>query len=162
MIMMIKKIKNKNRAFVILFAVTISAILLAIALGVANIAFREVRFSTDARDTNDAFFAADTGAECALFYDKLSANAFTGGVPMNCSGGAVTLVQAPSSVWNFVIAGLGSLGKSCVKVTVNKNTTPPKTTVTSKGYNSGGGGAAPGWTCNPVTNSLERELIITY
>ena len=51
--MIIKKIK-KNRGFVILFAVTLSSILLAIALGVANIALKEIRFGTSAKDTNEA------------------------------------------------------------------------------------------------------------
>ena len=35
-----------------------------------NISLKEIKFGTSARDTNDAFFAADTGAECALFNDK--------------------------------------------------------------------------------------------
>ena len=63
------QIKN-NRGFVILFAVTLASILLTISLGVSNIALREIKFSTSAKDTNDAFFAADTGTECALFNDK--------------------------------------------------------------------------------------------
>ena len=63
-----KKLKNK-KGFVILFAVTLSAILLSIALGVSNIAFNEAKFSTSVKNTNDAFFAADVGAEQALFWD---------------------------------------------------------------------------------------------
>jgi len=66
---MIKEIK-KNKGFVILFVVTLSSILLAIALGAANIALKEIKFGTSAKDTNNAFFAADTGAELALFNDK--------------------------------------------------------------------------------------------
>src|SRR3989344_9100858 len=68
--------KGFRSGFVILFAVTLSSILLSVALGVANVALREVGFSTSARDSSDAFLAADTGAECALFYDKLSSSSF--------------------------------------------------------------------------------------
>ena len=68
---MTKKIKSKKQAgFVILFAVTISSIILDIALGVANISFREMKFSTNVKDSNNAFFAADTGLEYVLMNDK--------------------------------------------------------------------------------------------
>ena len=73
--------KNKERGFVILFAVTLSSIILSIALGVANIALKEASFSTSARSTNNAFLAADTGAECALFHDRLIDSFFPVGGP---------------------------------------------------------------------------------
>ncbi|MFA6076917.1 MAG: hypothetical protein WC735_02475 [Candidatus Paceibacterota bacterium] len=125
--MMIKNLQS-NRGFVMLFAVTLSAILLTIAIGVANIAFREVKFSTNARDTNDAFFAADTGAEYALYnYDSLSPDSFT---------------TIPD------IVGLGSLGQSCAIVTVDKRISndPDNDVIISKGYNN----------CN--SKSVQREL----
>src|SRR5688572_19750284 len=86
------RIKN-NRGFVMLFAVTLSSLILSIAIGVATIALREIKFGTSARDSNDAFFAADTGIECALNYDKEEAtqNAFTGTGSMNCVGNPVPL-----------------------------------------------------------------------
>src|SRR3990167_1349437 len=104
---MIQKIKKLKSGFVILFAVTLSALLLSIALGVANIAFKELRFGTSARDTNDAFFAADTGIECALLYDKSdqAQNAFTGTAIMNCAGANID-VGGSDPLWNFVVAGL--------------------------------------------------------
>ena len=58
--MIILKIK-KNKGFVLIFAVTLAAILLSIALGISQIALKEIKFGTSAKDTNDAFFAADTG-----------------------------------------------------------------------------------------------------
>src|SRR3989344_7795571 len=68
--------QSSGSGFVILFAVMISSIILAIALGVSNIAFKEIKFSTSVKDTNDAFFAADTGLECALFNDKTGGDSF--------------------------------------------------------------------------------------
>ncbi|KKR62535.1 MAG: hypothetical protein UU01_C0006G0036 [Parcubacteria group bacterium GW2011_GWA2_40_37] len=44
---MIQKIKKLKSGFVILFAVTLSALLLSIAIGVTNIAFKELRFGTN-------------------------------------------------------------------------------------------------------------------
>lgn len=156
--------KNKacpptRRGFVILFAVTLAAILLAIALGVSNIALKEIKFGTSAKDTNNAFFAADAGVECARINDKSSSNSFvqTGGIStISCMGSNIT-INGSYPVWDFVISGLGSSNQGCAKVTVNK-TSIPNTTIISKGYNNGSGAG----TCNPTSNSVERELTTTY
>ena len=153
----IKKIK-KNKGFVILFAVTLSAILLSIALGVANIALKEIKFGTSAKDTNDAFFAADTGAECALYNDKGSASSFggTGPATIQCLGNSVSIVGS-SSPWTFTVAGMGSTLQSCAKVIITKTSSSPiSTSIVSKGYNNGGG------TCVQGTNAVERELDLNY
>ncbi len=143
-----ERIKKNKKGFVLLFAVTISAILLAVALGVANIALKEVRFSTNARDTNDAFFAADTGIESTLFKDKTTSNYSAPG-----SG---------SNSWIETIGGLGSVNQGCVKINVTKIASPVSTTFVAKGYNNGSGGSSPNWTCVPTTNSVERQLEVNY
>ncbi len=168
-----KFIKNKKMGFIILFAVTLSAILLSIALGVANIAFKETSFSTSARDSNDAFLAADTGAECALFYDRSSSNTFPVGGPgalaITCASATannvpVTFVSSGAiSSYTFSITGLGSTGNSCAKVEVKKDTTndPDRAEVTiiSSGYNM----ADSCTSSNPLSNlhRVERELVIS-
>ncbi|MDD5721148.1 MAG: pilus assembly PilX N-terminal domain-containing protein [Candidatus Pacebacteria bacterium] len=158
----ISKIKNNKEGFVILFAVTISAILLSIALGVSNIALREVKFSTSAKDTNDAFFAADAGLECAMLYDKSDQdkNIFPGNgttSSMNCVGRTFTPIFTSPSLWNFVVSGLGNTSQSCAIVTMDKGN--PIVTVTSKGYNNGGG--TPG-VCSPGLNTVERQIELSY
>lgn len=132
--------KKKNEGFVILFAVTISSILLAIALGISNIAIKEVKFSTSAKDTNDAFFAADTGIEYVLFHDKNGDC-----TPESCS---------------LSITGLGSTEQSCVNVTFSETgSSPVITTIISKGYNTGENVSG---VCTPGINSVERELRVSY
>ncbi|MDP9249382.1 MAG: LamG domain-containing protein [bacterium] len=151
---MTKNSKN-NKGFVILFAVTLAAILLSIALGVVEIAEKEIRFRTSATATNHAFFAADTGIECALENNKSGETAFTDGGPgtISCLGGPVSL-QGSSSPWSFVLPGLGG-GSACAYVTVTKN--PPLTTVVSKGYNVGDS------SCQSVAaNRVERELRVVF
>ena len=49
---MMKKNAKPDSGFVILFAVTLAALLLSIALGVGTIAEKEVRFRTSAAATN--------------------------------------------------------------------------------------------------------------
>ena len=152
-----KKLKNNKgpaphhfsksgAGFVILFAVTLSSILLAIAIGVANIALKEVKFSTSARDTNDAFFAGDTGIEYALFNDKPPS--------------AYVPNPGTQQTWNLVIYGLGSAGTSCSKVTIVKdNTVQPytSTNITAKGYNIGDASCV-----STNSNRIEREIKASY
>jgi len=166
---MIKKIKIKinNRGFVILFAVTLSALILAIALGVSDIAYKELKFSTNARDANDAFFAANTGAECALFYETSGNKIFqeppdpTTPTPYSCNGEDFELILEDPNVWSFKILGLGSEGKGCVNVRIEKIITwPGQTKIISKGYNYGGGGTSCAFNSN--TREVEREVTVTY
>jgi hypothetical protein len=134
----LQKLKN-NQGFVILFAVTLSALLLSIALGVANVALKEIKFGTSAKDADNAFFASDTGTEQALYNDKTS-----GFFP-------------DGNVSNFIVSGLGSTGTSCANVTVDKRTST--TTIVSDGYNIGSSGGL----CLPNNpNSVQRELKTTY
>lgn len=173
--MIIKKIKTnkvcpaklkRHKGFVLLFAVTLSSIILAIALGISNITLKEINFNTSTKNSNDAFLAADTGAECALFYDKLVGSSFpVDGVgrpaSINCAGAPRALSfsgTANTGSYDFIITGLGGAATSCAKVNVFKNKTVPpmSVVVTSKGYNIGD------LTCSSVNpNRLERELKIS-
>lgn len=158
---MIKEKIKKNNGFVILFAVTLSSIFLAITLGIANIALKEVSFGTGVRDANDAFFAADIGAECALFNDKTDSNSFLpppdGSGTVQCLGGNIALIGSYPS-WSFTISGLGGSDQSCAKVSVVKNGGSPATTaIVAKGYNIGDGN------CNSANqNRVERQIEVNY
>ena len=155
---------QRSRGFVILFAVTLSAIFLAIALGLSNIALKELKFSTSAKDTNDAFFAADTGVECGLYYDKLGNFPIPSGSnpSINCAGSNITVDEFPTSFWTFTVPGLGpdSSPQGCAVVTVDKTFTYPgdedKVVITSKGYNNG----SPA--CTSSSNTVERQLELRY
>ncbi len=152
-----KKIKiQKNKGIALLFSVLLSSIILSITIGVTNIAFKEIQFGTSAKSTNEAFFAADSGIECALFNDKSSSNVFvaTSPDPINCSVGTVTVVSAVYPFWSFILTGLGSQAQSCAKITVDKTTTPTK--IIANGYNIGDS------VCNySGSNRVERRLEIT-
>lgn len=150
--------------FALLFAVTLSAIVLSIALGVANIALKEVKFGTSAKATNEAFYAADTGVECALFNDKSeNPGFFDGASKIFCLNDYLTLDNF-SSPWGFILTGLGEEGRSCAKVVVTKYLDPIdgvtiRTTINSKGYDVGQGYPS---SCDPVLNSVEREVETNY
>src|SRR3989344_7971821 len=151
---------KRSGGFVLLFAVTLASILLAIALGISNIALKEVNFSTSARNSNDAFFAADTGAECALANDKSTDDSFvdSGSCQVQCLGGNISLDPCAPPSWSFTVAGLGSNGANCAKVDVFKEDSAPyTTTITSRGYNIGDGACD-----SSDPNRTERKLELTY
>jgi hypothetical protein len=139
---MIKKIK-KNKGFVLLFAVTLAAVFLSIALGIASVSLKEVNFSTSAKNTNDAFFAADSGVEQALYNDNTIPNTYPSGI-----------------VTSFNISGLNNGGQGCAKVTVDKipadQFSNDTTSITAYGYNTGGS------SCNKPPNVVERVLQTNY
>ena len=175
----ILKIK-KNIGFVLLFAVTLAAIILSITLGITNIAYNEVRFSSNARDTNDAFFAADSGLECASLYDvdtsdfSLPSTTEYAFLPYNspfhhlasitCNGNSsIVITPIPSNYssspisYTFVVPKLGARGNSCAIVTVKKTDTAGGDVTSSKGYNNDASD-----NCDGTSSSrLEREVHTT-
>ncbi|MDO8493448.1 MAG: hypothetical protein Q7S19_02805 [bacterium] len=60
---------NKNRAFVLLFSLLISSILLATGLGISRLMIRQISLASLSRESQVALFAADSGLECALHWD---------------------------------------------------------------------------------------------
>lgn len=169
---------ERSRGFIILFTVVLASIILSVALGVANIAYKEISFTTSARATSEAFFAADTGAECALYYDLVGAMGFNGlenpygknpsEFSTTCAGTAIDLnngssIPDPIGPWTFYLYPLGPSGTACAIVEVSREVNPPNpvvTTIISKGYNSGGDTSD---NCTSLNlNRVEREIHLTY
>lgn len=168
---MIKNILHpkKQRGFIILFAVTLASLLLSIALGIASVAYREVTFSTSAREANDAFLAADTGAECILSNDKQSSALPVTGTPdtivtINCGADPITVTpdfttdentNTNTATYNFTIPNLGPSQNGCASVKLVKTDVAglETFTVTSKGYNGACGSQG--------LHSVEREIVVS-
>ncbi len=152
-----KKENTRDTGFVLLYAIVLSSMLLAITMGVMNIAVKEVKFGTSGVETNDAFFAADVGVECALLNDKAGKNSFvqTGGTgTVTCLGDTMGL-SGGYPFWSFIISGLGNGGDGCARVTVDKST-PPEVFINSKGYNKENGSCG-----SVVSGNVERELQVS-
>ena len=113
----------------------------------------QVNFGTSAKNTNNAFFAADTGTEQVLYNDFEGTNLY----PAPASGS--------TQQWGPIYASqLGSDGQSCAIVTITKTTstdTPPVvyTSVVANGYNTGSGNSKP---CTILPNAVNRELDTNY
>jgi hypothetical protein len=155
---------KSDSGFVILFAVVFSSILLAVSLGVSSIAFKEISFTTSARETNRAFLAADTGVECVLYNDKIGSFIQNVSQPdITCAGATFDVVFTTVNsypTWSFTIPPEpGNPNQTqCSKVVVTKdnNLYYDRLDIVSKGYNTGGS------SCDQGFNRVERQLNVSY
>jgi len=65
------KLRNlkANEGFVLIFSVIISSILLSVGLAMFSIALKELILSSSGRESQFAFYAADSASECAVYWD---------------------------------------------------------------------------------------------
>jgi hypothetical protein len=150
-----------KRGFALLYAVLVASLLLAIGLSIFNITIKELILSSSARDSEFAFFAADTGTDCALYWDYVG-GAFGAESPagsITCVGQTVpvsTEVDGEDSTHTFSL-DLGADNAYCTEVTVEKTATSDGlfvgTSILSRGYNTCDAG-------NP--RRVERAIRVTY
>ncbi len=76
---------NGEKGFALLFAVLTASILLSIGLSIFNISLKELQLSTASRDSQVAFYAADSARECALYWD-IRYSAFPTCIGTGCTG----------------------------------------------------------------------------
>ncbi len=62
--------RSSAAGFTLFYAVLVSSLLLALGLAIFNITYKELILSSGARESATAFYAADAGLECALFWDR--------------------------------------------------------------------------------------------
>jgi len=67
--MAMKKTKLKNRGFTIFFAMLVASLALSVGLVIYHLLIRSLALSQVATQSQYAIYAADTGAECALYWD---------------------------------------------------------------------------------------------
>ncbi|KKW45527.1 MAG: hypothetical protein UY98_C0044G0005 [Candidatus Kaiserbacteria bacterium GW2011_GWA2_58_9] len=60
---------NSQKGFTLLLAALVSSIVLALGTSIFQLAQKELTLSSIGRDSQFAFYAADSGAECALYWD---------------------------------------------------------------------------------------------
>jgi len=61
--------RKGQKGFTLLLAALVASIVLALGTSIFQIAQKEFALSAMGRDSQFAFYAADTGAECALYWD---------------------------------------------------------------------------------------------
>ncbi len=58
-----------ERGFTLLMAALVGALMLALSISIVSIVRKSVTLSSIGRDSQFAFYAADSAAECALYWD---------------------------------------------------------------------------------------------
>jgi Tfp pilus assembly protein PilX len=138
---MIKHVKNSSsRGFTLLIAVIFTSVVLAVALALLDVSYKQITLASSARQSQYAFYAADSGVECALFQDSEDTFDYTS-EPVSgsfmCEGQTVDF-RAPaasggsrSTTFSIPCAG----GGTSADITVQKLATG-NTNLYSNGYNN--------------------------
>ncbi len=153
-----------RRGFTILFAVLIGSLLFSLGLFIARVSLKEITLATAGKNSEVAFFAADTGIECALYYDFRVSGTFpnSSGKSMppsiNCNGAPNPLLpesaNSTSATSTFTLNfTVGAKPAGCAIVLIGK-TTSGSTIIESRGRNE----------CGPQENParVERALRVRY
>lgn len=153
--------KNKTeKGYAILFTVVIVSAISVITAGLTNAAYKQLILSSLAKDSQLAFYQADTAADCGLYADiKNPSGIITTGGAWSCGSQSLT-VSAPDVNGSYTILPINDTVQTpCFRIIVNKTIVPSlpddiiQTKISAKGYN----------TCN-VSNprTVEREIEINY
>lgn len=163
-----KKQLSTNRGVALFIAVLMGSIALTIGMGVLNITLKELKLSSLSRDSMSAFFAADTGLECALYWDDVRTLNSPSSIfatstdltpPADGSLGQNKQCATNDITSNWTVVSITPTGATtifkipdpCSTVTVIKNN--GQTVVDSRGYN----------TCDTSSaRRVERGLRVSY
>jgi hypothetical protein len=88
------KLNQRKNGYALYYAIVLTGILILVAYVTANISIKELALSTAAGDSHTAFYNADTGLECALYWDLQNpggTSAFSSATPGSISCNSQTL-----------------------------------------------------------------------
>ena len=88
--------KENERGFTLLLAALVASIVLALGTSIFGLVQKELILSSISRDSQYAFYAADSGAECALYWDVRKGLFSTSNNPpteITCGGQTVSVTQ---------------------------------------------------------------------
>jgi hypothetical protein len=160
------KKSSSQSGFTLLVALLVASVLLGLALSIGDILIKEDSLALAGRASHQAFYAADAGVECALYWDiKYSAFATSSATSINCN-------QDSNNQNNtFSVGGGGAAGptssfamtfnplSACALVTVTKNANG-STNVTANGFSVHDTGS-PNCSSSSL-NQVERVIQVSY
>lgn len=93
-----RKTHTTQKGFTLLFSVLVTTLVVSISATIISIAIRQTILSSTSRESQYAFYAANTGIECAFFWDNYSADDVTGFVfPASVNGSLETEINLDAS-----------------------------------------------------------------
>lgn len=151
---------KKQNGFAMLYTVVIISLILTISLSISNVSYKQTILSSLAKDSQIAFYQADAGAECGLYYDivlnQFPRGTAVGGAPatITCGTTMLDLVPSESDTNYFVYRSLSVIttGTPCFTVVFDKVTDATKTTIDARGNNR----------CDAGPRQVERAVRVQY
>lgn len=157
---MINKTKGKN-GYALLFAVVITSIISIIIAGLSNLVYKQLILTSMVKDSQSAFYMADTATECALYAhfiksDDLGGNSWNCGVEDFDSGSLFSLVVGDkygnNSYEVTAPSALNTSANPCFEFNIDKETSN-KVAIKSRGFNM----------CNKNNfRTVQREIEVNY
>lgn len=163
---------KENKGFALIVAVVLSGVAAAVTITLTTLAYKNLMLSSTAKESQYAFYAADSALECALYWDNGAHNVFKyaaspTSVTIHCpigvdSATAVTLVgSSPDSNTTEYRSGWFTVnGTHCARITIYKDSpSSPATKLYADGVNK---------SCNDFSGSsgtsraVERGLKASY
>lgn len=155
---MIKYKKNQNNGYAILFAVVMISIISMLAIGLSSSSYKQLVLSLLAKDSQTAFFQADTATECALYADNIITMTSAYGT-WYCGKDLISndipfTVSAGSGPDDYELNPTNAGSGPCFEMSITKTgVSPVETTIKSRGYNSCDLGSP---------RTVEREIEVKY
>lgn len=154
-----------QRGVTLLVAIIITSVVLSVALALFDITYKQVVLASSARQSQYAFYTADSVMECALYWDQqkdafdYTATAYETNTPISCNGQSIQIYTVPNSTVQNAVTGIrttvfnvpGAGGTSGTVTIFKKNT--GATTIFATGYST-----------TNVTDPrrIERGVTVTY
>ena len=159
--MEIKRVKKifhimPKNGFAVLFAVMLASFLITLGISIFSISLREIQITTAVRDSQIAYYVADSARECALYwevkkgafpicFDASCASTVT--APISCNGNPINLVfnkinsstTYSAATTTFFQYSPTSIAAPVSDLIININFTDPNviTTIQTRGHNTG-------------------------
>jgi len=171
--------QKNNRGFTVLFASLIGSLVMAIGMAILAVTIMQINLSSAGRESQHAFYAADTGTECALYLNYGGGNPDAGtsvcpdGVFPKPGGGNLSLVcetafayKCQGQTVSFGIPNTNTDGSLTTHFELNDKSNPENTcfsiNVTKKSDNSTAVESRGYSTCDPNSpNRFERAINTT-
>lgn len=149
--------KKNQRGFTILFSALVASLVLTLGISIFSVAQKQIILSSLGRSSQYAFYAADTGAECALYWD-IRFEYFSSSTPAldpACDGAPLTITGAPGAV-PYTMSFEFEPNGYCVQVAVEKRASDPRTVIHADGFST---------PCSDISLSgraLQRSVELSY
>ncbi|MBI4123249.1 MAG: hypothetical protein HY458_02750 [Parcubacteria group bacterium] len=96
-----KRKYRRQRGVTMLLALLVISVALTVSLGVSNLVLGELLLSTSGRDSQIAFYSADTAVECALYWELVE-QAFDQGTSIRCADREIVpVIVGDGTRWEF-------------------------------------------------------------